>query len=295
MKRTKIALIGANGQLGSDLVKILRQDSNIHLYPLVHSDIDITNEPMVRTVLDDIKPDIVINTAAYHRVDDCETSIDKAFLVNAIAQKKLAGYCSQQNQTLIYISTDYVFGLNKERKTPYKETDVPGPLNTYAISKLAGEYFTRYICQKHFVIRSSGLFGAAGSSVKGGNFVENILKLAREKGRVRVVNDQVITPTYTVDLAKQIHTLIKTENYGLYHATAQGACSWYTFAKEIFRLTKTRVTLNSVTTAEFPTPAKRPAYSVLANANLKNLNLYVMPDWRMGLKNYLIEKGHVKD
>lgn len=293
LKKIRIALIGADGQLGTDLSKILGSDSEIALFPLVHKDIEITDEQMVRRVLDGIKPNIVINTSAYHRVDDCETHIDRAFLVNALAQKKLADYCSQRHQTLVYISTDYVFGLDIKRKTPYRETDAPGPLNVYGLSKLTGEYFTRYICKKYLIIRSCGLFGATPSSVKGGNFVETMLKIARHKGSVRVVDDQILTPTYTVDLAKQIHKLIMTQDYGLYHITPQGECSWYEFAKEIFRLTNTKVELTPVTSQEFYTPAKRPKYSVLANAELKKRKLDIMPDWHIGLKHYLIEKGYI--
>lgn len=293
MNRNRIAIIGADGQLGTDLVKTLQSDSHIELFPLTHKDIEITDEGIVKKVLDAISPNIVINTAAFHRVDDCETYIDKAFLVNVFAQKKLACYCAEKNQTLVYISTDYVFGLDTQRVTPYKEIDAPGPLNVYGLSKLTGEYFTRYICKKYFIIRSCGLFGSTPSSVKGGNFVETMLKLAKEKGHIRVVDDQILTPTYTVDLAKQMHKLITTEHYGLYHITPQGECSWYEFAKEIFHLTKTKVKLTPVTSKEFYTPAKRPKYSVLENAELKKLKLDNMPDWRTGLKNYLIEKGYI--
>lgn len=293
MGKLRVVIIGASGQLGTDLVKTLHDDSDIHVFPLVHKDIEITDEQMVRKVLDAISPHIVINTSAYHRVDDCETHMDKAFLVNTLAQKKLADYCSQRNQTLVYISTDYVFGIDQKRKTPYEETDLPGPMNVYGLSKLTGEYFTRYICKKYFIVRSCGLFGNMGSSVKRGNFIETILKLAKEKRHLRVVDDQIVAPTYTVDLARQIHKLIKTENFGLYHASAQGACSWYEFAKEILRLTKTKAKLSPISSAEYPTPALRPSYSVLENQNLKKHDLDIIPDWRIGLKNYLIEKGYI--
>src|SRR3989344_4426101 len=271
MSKLRIAVIGANGQLGTDLIKVFSKDSDLQLFPLTHKDIDIVDKNTINQVINRIKPDIVINTAAYHRVNDCETNLEKAFLINAFAQKNLAEYCSQQNSVLVYISTDYVFGL----------------------SKLTGEYFTRYICKKYFILRSSGLFGLKGSSLKGGNFVETMLKFAHEKMNVRVVNDQFLAPTYTVDLAKQIHKLIKTDSYGIYHASALGECSWYTFAKEIFKITNTKVHLIPITSKEYYTPAKRPLYSVLGNENLKNLNLNIMPDWHIGLKNYLIEKDYI--
>lgn len=291
--KTKIAIIGGNGQLGSDLVKSLKKDSDLDIFPLTHSDIEITDENKVRSVLDSISPNIVINTSAYHRVDDCETNLDKAFTVNTIAQKKLSEYCAEKKQTLVYISTDYVFGIDKERTTPYTETDLPGPLNVYGLSKLTGEYFTRYICERFFIIRSCGLFGVIPSSVKGGNFVETMLKLAKEKKEIRVVEDQVLNPTYTADLAAQIHKLIKTDNFGLYHIASNGECSWYEFAKEIFRLTNTEVNLLPVASKEFYTPAKRPRYSVLDNMKLKKLNIDEMSDWKIGLKSYLLEKGYI--
>ena len=293
MSKLRIAVIGANGQLGTDLIKVFSKDSDLQLFPLTHKDIDIVDKNTTNQVINRIKPDIVINTAAYHRVNDCETNLEKAFLINAFAQKNLAEYCSQQNSVLVYISTDYVFGLDRKKTTPYKETDSPGPLNVYGLSKLTGEYFTRYICKKYFILRSSGLFGLKGSSLKGGNFVETMLKFAHEKMNVRVVNDQFLAPTYTVDLAKQIHKLIKTDSYGIYHASALGECSWYTFAKEIFKITNTKVHLIPITSKEYYTPAKRPLYSVLGNENLKNLNLNIMPDWHIGLKNYLIEKDYI--
>lgn len=293
MSKLRVAVIGANGQLGSDLMKVFLKDPDIDTVSLTHNDIEITDERNVRNVLDDINPDTVINTSAYHRVDDCEKYIDKAFLVNAIAQKKLAEYCAEKKQTLLYISTDYVFGLDKDRKAPYRETDSPGPLNVYGLSKLTGEYFTRYICKKYFIVRSCGLFGARESTVKRGNFVETILKNAKEKKGLRVVDDQIVTPTYTIDLARQIHTLIKTESFGLYHATAKGECSWYSFAKEILMLTNTKADLVPISTKELSTPAQRPHYSALENENLRKINCDRMPYWQSGLKNYLLEKRYI--
>lgn len=291
--KLRIAIIGANGQLGTDLVKTLQTDENFEILPLTHNDIEITDERITRDVFDKIKPNIIINTSAYHRVDDCETYIDKAFLVNATSQKKLSEYAHENNITIVYISTDYVFGLDEKRTKPYTESDLVGPLNVYGLSKLTGEHYTQYIAKKHFVVRSCGLFGSTVSTVKRGNFTETILNLAKEKKHLRIVNDQIVTPTYTIDLATQIHRLIKTENYGLFHATAHGECSWYTFAQEILRLTNIEAILTPVSTKEYPTPAKRPRYSVLENARLKTLGLDTMSDWKIGLKNYLIEKGYI--
>lgn len=292
-KKRNVAVIGANGQLGSELIKVLSQDDTIQLFPLTHSDIEITKDEETKRVLDLVNPDIVINTAAFHKVDDCEKNTDKAFLVNAFAQKKIAEYCQKKNATSVFISTDHVFGLNREKKTPYKETDFPGPLNVYGVSKLSGEYFTKYSCEKHFVIRSGGLFGSTPSSIKGENFVESIISLAKKGHEIRVVNDQILSPTYTNNLARQIHQLLSTNYHGTYHATAQGECSWFDFAKEVFNLIKFQAKLIPVTSKEYYTNIKRPQYCVLENAALKETNLDIMLDWKVGLIEYLKEKKHL--
>lgn len=289
----KIALVGANGQLATDIAKNFPKEKISDLALLSHKDIEITDIASVESAFSKVKPDLVLNTAAYNRVDDAESESELAFAINSIGPKNLAHYCKENDIPLAHVSTDYVFGQDTTRATPYKEDDTPGPINAYGISKLAGELFVQYTTQKHFIIRSSGLFGVAGSSGKGGNFVELMLKIAREKGQVRVVADQIVTPTYTLDLAKQILAIIQTDTYGLYHATAQGSCSWYEFAKEIFRLTNTKVDLVSVSSSEFPTPAKRGMYSVLENKKLKELGIDVMRPWQDGLKDYLKEKGYL--
>lgn len=292
MKR-KIALIGSNGQLGTDILRIAKEEQSFIFIPLTHKDIEICDKENVRQALDRINPDIILNTAAYNRVDDAQKDPTQAFAVNAFATKYLAEYAELKNLIFMHISTDYVFGLDKDRKKPYSEEDPPGPVNAYGLSKLTGEYFVKQACSRYFIIRSSGLFGTAQSSSKGYNFIELMLRFAKEKGQVRVVNDQITIPTYTPDLAKQIMIIIKQAPFGMYNAAAQGQCSHYEFAKEIFRLTKVPVNLNSVTSEEFGAIAKRPHFSVLANEKLKRLKLYMMRDWREGLKDYLKEKGYI--
>lgn len=293
MSKRRVALIGASGQLGSDIVKVFSKDTAFKLFPLTHRDIEVTNVKNATKVFDTIKPEIIINTAAYHKVDEVEKSPKKAFLVNSIVPKNLAQYANNNKQTLVFLSSDYVFGAEEKRRKPYEESDCPGPINVYGLSKLAGEYCIRYSCPNHLIIRTSGLFGVAGASGKGGNFIETMLKKAQEKGPVRVVNDQIVTPTYTRDLAMQVAALLKTRKLGTYHATAEGKCSWYTFAKEIFKLTNTKVKLIPVTSSEMKTTAKRPMYSVLENHNLKRLGLNIMRHWKSGLKDYLKEKRHL--
>lgn len=289
----KVVLIGANGQLGTDIRKVFSSDNFFKIVPLTRSEIDVVNKDNSKSVLEKINPDIIINTAAYHRVDEVEDNPEKAFLVNATAEKNLAELCQNNKWGLVFISTDYVFGLDKKRKEPYIETDAPGPINLYGVSKLAGEYLTRFICQKHFVIRLCGLFGVVGSLGKGGNFVETMIRLGKGKGEVKVVNDQILTPTYTKNIAENLKELLKSDYYGLYHMTSEGQCSWWEFTQEIFKLLKMKVKCNPVTSDVFKTRAKRPAYSVLENYNLKKLGLNKMRDWKENLKFYLKEKGHL--
>lgn len=291
--KKKIALIGSNGQLGVDITKVFSKDAAFDLVPLTHKDIEIENTQAFRNVLDAIKPAILISTAAYHRVDEVEANPEKAFLINGIASRNLAQYCEERKSVFVFFSTDYVFGKDKRHNTPYKETDNPGPVNAYGISKLAGEHFVAYATSRYFIVRTTGLFGIAGSSGKGGNFVETIIGIGKKEGRVKIVNDQILTPTYTVELARQVKELIKTRGYGLYHATAEGDCSWYDFAKEIFRLLNMDVTLEPITSEELARSAKRPSYSVLENYNLKKLGINIMKPWRTTLKAYLKEKGYV--
>ena len=284
----KILIIGAGGQLGSELVNLLQDDT---LIPLTHRDIEMTNYHQVNEILSSNMPDIVINTAAYHRVDDCEDNIEQSFSVNTYAVRTLAKICSELNIAFVHFSTDYVFGGDK--KIPYTEEDIPNPLSAYATSKLAGEYFVRNLCKRHFVIRTCGLYGAKGISGKGGNFIELMLKLAKEGKPLKVVADQVVTPTYAKELALKVSQLIKTDAYGLYHITNNGGCSWYEFTRTIFELAGISANLSPTTSLEFNAKAKRPAYSVLENRNLKKLSLDDMKPWEQALKEYLQERGYI--
>jgi len=290
----KIALIGANGQLGTDIIKVFSQEKDFQIVPLTSKEIDITDAALTKKVLEEIKPQMILNTAAFHRVDEIEDNPQPAFNVNVIAEKNLSEIAFQNNWEIVYFSTDYVFGGETKRNTPYIETDRPWPVSTYGVSKLAGEYVTALTTKKHFVIRVCGLFGVVGSAGKGGNFVETMIRLGKEKGEVKVVSDQICTPTYTKNLAENLLVLLKTENYGLYHMTSEGQCSWYEFAQEIFRLLGMQVKCQPVSSEVFKTRARRPSYSVLENAALKKLGLNRMRDWKENLKLYLREKGHLK-
>jgi dTDP-4-dehydrorhamnose reductase len=285
----KIALIGANGQLGSDLAKVLPGRGH-DLVPLTHTDIEVTDPASVKTMMMTQQPETVLNMAAFHKVDVCEEEVEKTFAVNVYGVRNLALACRDHGATLVHMSTDYVFGGDKVRSAPYAETDVPAPINVYGVSKLAGEHFMQYLLDRYFIFRVTGLYGVAGSSGKGGNFVELMLRLAHEGKDIRVVDDQRMTPTYTVDLALQMAAVIETEHYGLYHATSQGDCTWYEFADEIFRQSGLAPNLDRAKTGDFGEKATRPAYSVLENKALQQIGMDMMRPWQQALGAYLEER-----
>jgi dTDP-4-dehydrorhamnose reductase len=284
----KIAVIGSSGQLGTDLCKTL---DNEEIVPLTHADIEITDFKSVNNELGKHKPDVIINTAAYVRVDDCEDNRDQAFNVNALGARNVAVVAQKLNAKLVHISTDYIFGGRKEHSIPCTEFDTPEPINIYGQSKLAGEDFVRHLCNKYFIVRSSGLFGVAGSSGKGGNFVETMLRLGKERSELKVVNDQVLSPTYTKDLANKIAELIKTDFYGIFHITNSGSCSWYEFTMEILRIAGLKAKVIPINSSEYPQKALRPAYSVLDNYHLRLLNMNDMRRWQEGLGFYMVERS----
>jgi dTDP-4-dehydrorhamnose reductase len=287
----KVLLVGANGQLGSDLAKVLRP---IHdLVPLTHAEIEVADVESVAAAMRRHGPDVVLNMAAFHKVDLCEEEAERTFATNVYGVRNLALACREHEAVLLHMSTDYVFGSDRARNTPYVETDPPGPINVYGISKLAGEYLIQYMLERYFILRVTGLYGVAGSSGKGGNFVELMLRLAREGKSIRVVDDQRMTPTYTVDLAQQIAAVIATEHYGLYHATSQGDCTWYEFAAEIFRQSGLDPDLSRAKTGDFGEKATRPAYSVLENRALREIGMDMMRPWQEALTDYLDERRRV--
>ncbi|MBU0671840.1 MAG: dTDP-4-dehydrorhamnose reductase [Candidatus Margulisbacteria bacterium] len=286
----KIVIIGADGQLGTDLVKIFPKNE---LVPLTIYDVDITDRAKTLKVIKQHSPDVVINTAAYNHVDKCEDHEVPAFAVNTYGVKYVAEACLETGAALVHISTDYVF--DGAKGSPYLETDQPNPQSIYAISKYAGEQCVKSILNKYFIVRSSGLYGAAGCLGKGGgNFVEGMLKRAASQSELKVVADEILAPTYSLDLAKNIYELIKTKHYGLYHIVNHGSCSWYDFTVKIFELLDRKVVIHRLTAAEFKAKAKRPQYSVLKNANLEKIGLDKMRPWPEALKAYLAEKGHLK-
>ena len=283
----KTIIIGANGQLGSDIVEVFGNDNVV---PLTHSDIEITDTDFVNHVFKKFKPNKVINAAALSNVSECEKNPKKAFEINALGVRNLAIACREVGATLLHISTDYVF--NGSKCTPYTENDLPNPLNVYGVVKLAGEHFIKAILEKHFIVRTSGLYGAHPCRSKGGNFVDKVIAMSKRQKEIRVVYDEVLTPTYTRDLAIKIKELIETDKYGTYHITNRGECSWYEFAQAIFSFLKTNIKLIRIGQKEFMSSVKRPAYSVLANEKLKTIGIDTLRPWQEALKDYLREKSY---
>ncbi|HVB58391.1 MAG TPA: dTDP-4-dehydrorhamnose reductase [Candidatus Acidoferrales bacterium] len=281
----RVAVIGANGQLGQDVIAAFAQKGD-EVYSLTHADIELSNCESVRFSMTRVQPHIVVNAAAMHHVENCEREPEKAFAVNGMGARNLAQAAHEIGAAVMHVSTDYVFDGAKGK--PYEETDAPRPLNVYGNTKLSGEYFVRATTDKHFVLRTSAIYGKHPCRAKGGlNFVELMLKLARERGTVRVVDSEFVSPTSTKEIARQILVLSRTNCYGLYHATAEGSCSWYEFAREIFELAKLNVKLDVASPDEFPTKAPRPFYSVLENCVLKRRGLNVFRPWQEGLRAYL--------
>lgn len=281
----RVAVVGANGQLGSDVVEIFRERGS-EVFPLTHADFELANLDSVAVGLKSISPAVVVNTAAMHHVEMCEQQPEKAFAVNATGARNLAAVTKELGAVLIHVSTDYVFDGTKGQ--PYIEEDAPLPLNVYGNSKLSGEHFVRTLNEKHFVLRTSAIYGKQPCRAKGGkNFVELMLKLGRERGTVRVVDSEVVSPTPTAQIAAQIYELSRCDAYGLYHGTAEGSCSWYAFAREIFKAANLQVDVQIAGPNEFPAKVPRPKYSVLENRGLKRLGLNRFSDWQDGLQQYL--------
>lgn len=253
---------------------------------LTHAEIEIGDSDSVTKVIPPLSADVVINTAAMHNVEACEQDPEKAFRVNALGARNLARACADSAAMLVQVSTDYVFG--GEKKTPYVESDAPHPLNTYGITKLAGEHYALAGNATTAVVRTSAIYGANPCRAKkSDNFVKMMLRLGSERGSVKVVSDEFVSPTYTVDLARQIIAIAEARAVGIFHATSQGQVSWNEFAQAIFAEAGNPARVESATSADFPAKVQRPAYSVLDNAALRARGLDRMPGWRDALKRYV--------
>lgn len=285
----KIAVIGASGQLGTDVTAAFLSHGD-DVIGLDHHMIEVASRESVKESLEPVRPEIVVNTAAFHHVEKCEADPAQAFAINAVGARNLAHATRVLGATLIHISTDYVFDGKKE--APYTEQDTPAPLNVYGNTKLSGEFFVRCENPRHFVVRVSAIYGSNPCRAKGGlNFVELMLKLSRGREEIRVVDDEFVSPTPTVEIARQLVALSATSDFGLYHATAEGSCSWFEFARMIFDLTDTKIRLERARPGEFPAKVPRPKYSVLENQALKRKSMNLFTSWEQGLQKYLARRN----
>ncbi len=284
----RVMIIGSGGQLGQQLCRLYGPAA----VPLDLPEFDLRRPEQVEAKLAELEPDVVINTAAYNFVDRAEDEPAEALATNAIAVRWLAIACARLGCLLVHFSTDYVFGLDEDRRVPYEEDCPPGPISVYGLSKLAGEYAVRANCRRHFVIRTCGLYALTGGVGKGRNFPGTMLRLARERDRLSVVNDQICTPTYVPDLAVATRTLVDRHGddsaaYGLYHWTNTGQCTWYEFACELFRLAGVQVRVEPITSEQFGAKARRPRYSVLSTAKYKSLTGLRPRPWQEALAEYV--------
>jgi dTDP-4-dehydrorhamnose reductase len=282
-------ITGHHGQLATDFKAVLAPRAELVLTDL--EDLRLEDQAGVRALVDEARPDVILNCAAYNRVDQAEAEPAEALAANALAPRNLALAARECGATLVHFSTDYVFDGPGRR--PYVETDAPAPGCVYGVSKLAGEHMVLGTTERSFVFRVCGLYGYAGSRDKGSNFVETMIGLARQGKPLRVVNDQTLTPTATRDVVDAVLGAIEYGRYGLYHLTATGACTWYKFARAIFDELRMDVSLSPAATAEYPTSARRPAYSVLDNAAYRGLGFADLAPWRESLSRYLAGRaGH---
>jgi len=279
----KIIVVGSNGQLGKEITRQFQSKHELLLYDI--PSIDITNYQSVVNLISDTNPEVVINAAAYTNVEKAEEDEESAYRVNALGAHNLALACHKYGAKLVHISTDYVF--DGKAKIPYEEFDSPNPLSVYGKSKLWGEKLVEQVGGEYYILRTAWLYG------DGPNFVRTMLKLAEQRDRLTVVADQYGTPTYTKDLVWVIERLIDTEFYGVYNASNQGSCSWQEFACKIFALAGKAVMVDPVTTAEYPTKAKRPQYSVMDNKMLRLRGLDVMRPWEEALLDYMGHEGQL--
>lgn len=286
----KLLVTGANGQLGREISNMYEKRDGIEVVRTDVGELDITDVDATVKMVKEVKPYAIINCAAYTAVDKCETDVELAYKINAIGPRNLSIASSETGAKLVHVSTDYVF--KGDGTKPYIEFDTPNPNSMYGTTKLAGEKFVQEFSDKHFIIRTAWLYG------DGKNFVKTMLRLAQNGPEVNVVGDQIGSPTSTKVLADIIETLMWTDNYGLFHGTCEGICSWADFTEEIFKLAGKDTKVNHITSEEyanmFPASAKRPAYSVLDNYMLKLTTDHVAADWHDAIAEYIKEGWHLK-
>ncbi|CAN7722653.1 dTDP-4-dehydrorhamnose reductase [Paenibacillus sp. LjRoot153] len=277
-----IIVTGASGQLGQDIVKLFGAKNEVH--GLGKNMLDITNEVQCFEIISGLRPEVIIHSAAYTAVDLAEMEEEKAFNVNSNGTRNLALAAEHIGAKFVYISTDYVF--DGTTSGTYRETDITNPQSIYGKSKRAGEVHVQAISSKHFIVRTSWVYGLYGN-----NFVKTMLNLAKTRDKLKVVNDQYGSPTYTVDLALFLEKLIQTDRYGIYHASNSGVCTWYDFACAIFEESGVNIKVDPCTTEEFPRPAPRPRNSAMEHAAIQANGFEDLRPWRDGLQAFINELG----
>ena len=292
MKR--VMMTGASGQLGLALFRLLKEKKE---YELLRTDavasedgsvqaLDITKEEAVTNYVNVNSPEIIINCAAFTAVDLCESEQDKAYRINALGPRYLAAAAEHHGIKLVHVSTDYVF--DGQGTEPYTEESKPNPVSVYGKTKQAGDEFVKELCSRYFILRTAWVYG------EGKNFVKTMLRLAESNSKVRVVKDQFGTPTSALELARAIIFLMETESYGIYHATCEGNTTWYEFAVTIFEMAGIDIAVEGIPTSEYPTPAKRPMYSILDKKALRERHGYTMKEWKAALEEYMRDNHYMK-
>ena len=276
----RVLVTGARGQLGLELAEFLPREGH-EVVALARKDLDVTDAGAVAGVLDEHRPELVVNAAAYTNVDGCESEVGLAYAGNALGPRNLALHCERLGCALLHVSTNYVF--DGECGHPYQPFDLPNPISVYARTKLAGEEYVKQLCSRWYIVRSAGVYG------QGHNFVRTMLRVGRERDSLKVKDDEFISPTYARDLAGGIVEVIDSGLYGLYHVTNSGSCSWYEFAREIFSLAGVEVEVQPVPGSEYPLPAYRPANGLLADPAAPKLR-----HWREALTEYLGREAEIE-
>lgn len=296
----RVLIVGAGGQLGGELSAVFSASgAEVLGADREHAEhsVDIRDQASATALLDRLRPDITVNTAAFHQLEECERSPVEAFAVNSAGAMHLARACASAGSRLVHLSSNYVFGASPVVEAgaagprPYRETDRPGPLNVLGASKLAGEHLAAAWCPDHVIIRTAALYGMGVSRGRGRNFVDSMLQLAAMRRPAKVIDDIVTTPTWSGALAAQVRLLAEKGEPGLYHATCGGCCSWHDFARAIFEEAGVDAGLTRTKTAAFQAPVRRPAYSALENARAAAQGLDIMPPWRDALRDYLEQRG----
>lgn len=288
---TRVVVIGATGQLGTDLVNVFSEVGGYEVVGLSHQEIECTDPASVEKRLKTVRPDFVINCAAFVRVDESENRPEEAFRVNSLGAFNVARACVEVDAICVYVSTDYVF--DGEKGSSYAESDCPRPINVYGVSKLAGEYLVRETCPRWLIARMASLFGRVGSSGKGGNFVETILAKAKAGESLKLVDDIRMSPTYTRDAAQSLERLLREGSQGLFHLVNAGNCTWYEFASKALAVVGLKHRIEPVPASDFPMKAHRPKDSSLESTKLNpSLRKYLRP-WEEALESYLLEKGYL--